>query len=98
MGELDSASNSRNFLVQDKLTYADIAVWAELKSMFQFIVFSFTMLKTLFILPGSSDWQTSLKNNQTTFHNIRFWYESLIGMSQFQFFFEGKRKFLISVS
>ena len=39
MQELDSALNSRNFLVQDKLTYADIAVWAELKSMFRFIVF-----------------------------------------------------------
>ena len=41
MQELDSALNSQNFLVQDKLTYADIAVWAELKSMFRFIVFEF---------------------------------------------------------
>ena len=41
MQELDSALNSRNFLVQDRLTYADIAAWAELKSMFCFIVFRF---------------------------------------------------------
>ena len=34
MQELDSALKSRNFLVRDKLTYADIAVWAELKSNF----------------------------------------------------------------
>ena len=41
MQELDSALNSKNFLIRDKLTYADIAVWAELKSMFDFIVFEF---------------------------------------------------------
>ena len=41
MRELDFALNSRNFLVRDNLTYADIAVWAELKSMINFIVFEF---------------------------------------------------------
>ena len=41
MQELNAKLNLSKFLVRDKLTYADIAVWAELKSMFRFIVFEF---------------------------------------------------------
>ena len=41
MQKLNATLNSSKFLVWDKLTYADIAVWAELKSMFYFIVFEF---------------------------------------------------------
>ena len=44
MQELDFALKSQNFLVRDELTYADIAVWAELKSMFHFIVFKFDIV------------------------------------------------------
>ena len=39
MHELDSTLNSRNFLVKNSLSFADIAVWAELKSMFDFYCF-----------------------------------------------------------
>ena len=87
MEELDSALNSQNFLVQDKLTYADIAAWAELKSMFRFIVFRLYNAENAFTSPGSNDWQTSLENNQTTFNYVRSWYESLKGTPQFQLSF-----------
>ena len=44
MHELDSALNSQNFTVGNMLSYADIAVWAELKSMFRFIFFEFDIV------------------------------------------------------
>ena len=44
MHELDSALNSQNFTVGNILSYADIAEWAELKSMFHFIVFDFDIV------------------------------------------------------
>ena len=84
MQELNTKLNLSNFLVQDKLNYADIAVWAELKSMFHFIVFEFDNAENAFTLPETNDWQKLLRNNETTFNNVRSWYECLAGMPQFQ--------------
>ena len=44
MHELNSSLRLRKFLVGDMLSYGDIAVWAELKSMFHFIVFEFDIV------------------------------------------------------
>ena len=84
MQELNATLNSSKFLVRDKLTYADIAVWAELKSIFYFIVLEFDNALNVFTLPESNDWQKLLRNNETTFNNVCWWYESLAGIPQFQ--------------
>ena len=44
MHELDFGLNLQNFTIENMLTYADIAVWAKLKSMFYFIVFDFNIV------------------------------------------------------
>ena len=57
MQELNTKLNLSNFLVWDKLTNADIAVWAELKSIFYFIVIEFDNALNAFTLQESNDWQ-----------------------------------------
>ena len=44
MLELDSGSNSQNYTIGNMLSFADIAVWSKLKSLFNFL--SLTLFKT----------------------------------------------------
>ena len=75
MQELDTALNSRNFIVGKKLTYADIAVWAELKSMFNFTALDFFRILNCLFSSESKKGKELLENNEKTFNNVRQWYE-----------------------